>query len=113
MTAATVHAVEALVAAHPQLAPVLAQQVSDNDGMLLPHLVLADIMRWLVDHRKSDPAVCAAVMEWLERAYENGPENVRGLITVSGVAMIPDPGQPGADLRSLLGPRLALLDPWR
>jgi hypothetical protein len=34
------------------------------------------------------------------------PDEVQGLIAVSGVEMIPDPGKPGAELRELLGPRL-------
>ncbi|GAB2698959.1 hypothetical protein GCM10027194_35870 [Thalassiella azotivora] len=41
-----------------------------------------------------------------------GSEDLRGMITVSGVEMIPDPGQPGSALRPLLGPTLTELDPW-
>jgi hypothetical protein len=47
----------------------------------------------------------------LEEEFGRGPEDVRGLITVSGVEMIPDPGQPGAELRDLLGLALRKVDP--
>lgn len=80
---------------------------------MFPHLVMADIVRWLVDHRDSDPGVCRSVMEWLEGAFARGPDDVRGMLAVSGVEMIPDPGQPGAELRDLLGPALRGVDPWR
>lgn len=113
MSASTVAAIGALVDAYRQLTPVLAEHLEDNDGELLPHLVMADIIRWLVDHRATDPDVCRAILDWLELEYTRGPEEVRGLITVSGVEMIPDPGQPGSELRSLLGPELRRVDPWR
>jgi hypothetical protein len=48
----------------------------------------------------------------LEEEFGRGPEDVRGLITVSGVEMIPDPGQSGAELRDLLGLALRKVDPW-
>jgi hypothetical protein len=112
MSASTVAAIGALVDAHRELTPVLAEHLEDNDGELLPHLVMADIVRWLVDHRETDPEVCQSILEWLEREYTRGPEDVRGLITASGVEMIPDPGQPGSELRDLLGPELKRVDPW-
>lgn len=112
MSASTVAAIGALVHEHRELTPVLAEHLEDNDGELLPHLVMADIFRWLVDHREGDPEVCRSILGWLEREYARGPEEVRGLITVSGVEMLPDPGQPGSELRDLLGPELKKVDPW-
>ena len=35
------------------------------------------------------------------------------MIAVSGIEMIPNPGEPGSELRDLLGPNLRALDPWR
>lgn len=112
MSANTVAAVGALIDAHRDLMPVLEEHLIDNEGEVLPHLVLADVIRWLVDHRLSHPDTCSSVLAWLEREYVDGAEDVRGLITVSGVVMIPDPGQPGAELRDLLGPALRDVDPW-
>lgn len=113
MSAATEAAIEQLVAAHPDLAPVLAEHLEDNFGEMLPHLVMADVVRWLVAHRDSDAAVCASVLAWMETGFSEGPEDVRGLIAVSGVELIPDPGEPGSELRDMLGPALRGVDPWR
>ena len=112
MSASTVAAVGALVDTYRVLTPVLAEHLEDNNGELLPHLVMADIVRWLVAHVETELDLCRAVVAWLESEYERGPEDIRGLIAVSGVEMIPDPGLPGSELRDMLGPVLARLDPW-
>lgn len=112
MSGSTVAAIGALVDAHRELIPILDEHLDDNEGQVLPHLVLADVVRWVVAHRHSHPDVCRAIFEWIEQEYRRGPEEVRGMITVSGVAMIPDPGQPGSELRDLLGPALREADPW-
>lgn len=112
MSANTVAAVGALIDAHRDLMPVLEEHLIDNEGEVLPHLVMADVIRWLVKHRDSHTDVCRSVLTWLEREFVGGSDDVRGLITVSGVTMIPDPGQPGAQLRDLLGPVLREVDPW-
>jgi hypothetical protein len=113
MSSATEEAIETLVALHPELAPVLTEHVEDNEGEVLPHLVMADVVRWLVAHRNTDPAACRSIMRWMEERFHDGPDEVRGMIAVSGVEMIPDPGQPGAELREWLGPALREIDPWR
>ncbi|RSM55175.1 hypothetical protein DMH03_33910 [Amycolatopsis sp. WAC 01376] len=112
MSAYTVAAIGALIDTHRRLAPVLEEHLIDNEGEVLPHLVMADVVRWLVEHRTSDPEVCRSVIGWLEEEFGRGPAEVRGLITASGVEMIPDPGHPGAELRDLLGPVLREVDPW-
>lgn len=112
MSASTEATIRRLVAEYRELAPVLDESLEDNEGELLPHLVLADVVRWLAEHVESDSDTCRSVLDWLEREYERGPEDVRGLITVSGVEMIPDPGQPGSSLRGWLGPALRGVDPW-
>jgi len=94
------------------LRPALDEHLSDNDGELLPHLVMADFFRWLVAHHEARPGACADVLAQLEAEFAAGPDEVRGLIAVSGVEMIPDPGQPGSELTALLGPGLASVDSW-
>lgn len=54
----TVAAIGALIDAHGDLLPVLEEHPIDNEGEVLPHLVLADVVRWLVGHRASKPDVC-------------------------------------------------------
>lgn len=112
MSASTIAAIGALIDTHRVLTPVLEEHLVDNEGELLPHLVMSDVIRWLVDHRESNPSVCRSVFQWLEVEFSRGPDDVRDLIAVSGVDMIPAPGDPGAELRELLGPNLRAMDPW-
>lgn len=112
MSGSTVAAIGALVDAHRELVPVLDEHLQDNDGQVLPHLVLAEIIRWLVARRASHPADCRSILDWLRVEYGRGPDDVRDLIAVSGVQIIPDPGQPGSELRDLLGQELRQVDPW-
>lgn len=112
MSAQTESTVRRLVAGYPDLAPILDESLKDNYGELLPHLVLADVVRWLADHEESSSATCRSILEWLEREYASAPTDVRDLIAVSGVEMIPDPGRPGSSLRNWLGPALRETDPW-
>jgi hypothetical protein len=85
----------------------------DNGGEVLPHLVMADVIRWLVVNEHARPEVCRSVLAWMEHRFRVGPESVRGMIAVSGVEMIPDPGQPGSGLRTPLGASLRSADPWQ
>lgn len=112
--ASTVAMVGALVYEHRQLLPVLAEHLEDNDCEVLPHLLLADIVRWTAARVETAEETCRAVWQWIARAYEVGDEPVRGLITVSGVEALPNPGEPGAaELRQMLSAELLTLDPWR
>jgi hypothetical protein len=113
MSATTVAATGALVYTYPELLPVLSEHLDANDGEYLPHVLLPDIVRWLATHVASERETCELILGWLGDAYRRGPDDVRDLIVVSGIEMIPDPGQPGSELRGLLGPTLAPLDPWR
>ncbi|WP_062294208.1 DUF7674 family protein [Demequina phytophila] len=112
MSASTEATINRLIADYIELAPLVDESLEDNEGELLPHLVLADVVRWLAEHVESERDICRSILDWLEREYESGPEDVRGLIAVSGVEMIPDPNQPGSLLREWLGPALRRVDPW-
>lgn len=108
MTASTVALIGSLCHAHRRLLPLLAEHLDDNEGEVLPHLVLSDVVRWLSVHEEDR----AEVWAWLGRAYEDGDEEERALIVASGVEMIPDPGEPGSEQVHLLGPVLRRFDPW-
>ncbi|GAA4996541.1 hypothetical protein GCM10023317_26220 [Actinopolymorpha pittospori] len=58
------------------------------------------------------PPFRGEIIASLEHAFDRGSDDVPGLTAVSGVEMIPDPGQPGSELREFLGPRLRNLAPW-
>lgn len=112
VSAVTVAAIGALIDANRELVPVLEESLADNDGEVLPHLVMADVMRFLVSQRGSNVAVIRSVLDWMEVAYQRGPDEVRGVIEASGVLMIPDPGEPGSEMRERLGVNLRRVDPW-
>ena len=101
------------------LAPHLAVAGSAGDPGLIPTTdrfgtALADIVRWTAARVETAEETCRAVWQWIARAYEVGDEPVRGLITVSGVEALPNPGEPGAaELRQMLSAELLTLDPWR
>ena len=91
---------------------MLAEHLHENEGEVLPHLVMPDVVRWLVEHRNQQTR-CRDILLWLESAYVAGDDHERGVIVLSGVTMIPDPGLPRSELRSWLGPALSAVDPWR
>lgn len=110
--ARNVAAMGALIYHHPALSSLLVEHLEDNNGQVLPHLLMGDVMRWLVAHWVSDPRVCRSVLAWLDEAYESGNDELRGLVVLSGVENIPDPGQPGSEIRDALSERLRAWDPW-
>jgi len=112
MSANTIAAIEGLIDSHPNLMPILTESREDNFGEVLPHLVLGDIMQWLASHVRTDARTCRSVLDWMERQYDRSPEDVQELFVVSGVEMIPDPGEAGSELRAFLGPVLRGFDPW-
>ncbi len=101
-----------LVGVYPGFGPVLAEHLEDNSDEMLPHLAMSDFVRWLVDQYSLDPAICESAWAWLERAFDEGSEDVKDLIGVSAVEMIPNPGDPGSGMRDMLGPSLREMDDW-
>lgn len=111
--ASTVAMIGALIYEHRQLMPLLAEHLEDNDREVLPHLLLADVVRWTAAHVATDEEACRAVWQWLAHAYDVGDGPVRDLVAVSGVEALPNPGEAGAaELRAMLSPTLLTLDPW-
>lgn len=110
--ASTVALIGALCHEFRELLPVLDEHLTDQHGEMLPHLVMSDVVRWLVEHRENR-ARCEEVWQWLEAAMDCGDDDVRDLIGASGVEMIPNPGEPGSEFRAMLGPRLRAMDDWQ
>ena len=91
---------------------ILAESLEDNDGEVLAHLIMSDVFRWLATNVNKDRETCQSILDWLEREFERGDDDVKDLIGASGVEMIPDPGDQGSELRDLLGPLMWSVDPW-
>lgn len=112
MRAWRVAAISTLVYQHPILVPVLEDHLDEFDGEMLAHLLLSDIVRWMVVNLETQPEAVQSILDWWDSEYRKGPDEVRELIFVSGVEMIPDPGQPGDNLRSMMSEALRAEDPW-
>jgi len=111
MSASTVALVGALFYRFKALRPLLQEHLEDQDGGVLPHLLMADIERWAeAEIAKGDGdarTFVQEVLDFLEDAYATQGAEVEELIAVSFLEHIPRPGEPGSQLRALVGPRLA------
>lgn len=94
-----------LVGRFPELRPLLEEHLEDQDGELLPYLLLADVARWAQATLPSDPSAVGEVVDWLEAEYvraEAPEKDLIGLGFVEAVPYRPD----GAALLTRLGPEL-------
>ena len=104
--------IRGLVREFPELQPVLDVHLSGQGGELLPHLFLADLVRWLeAQFSDSEPKAQALPLikrlcAFMEAEFVRGDEQVRELLAVSFVENLPSTGELGASLRSFLGPTL-------
>jgi hypothetical protein len=79
-------------------------------GEVLPHLLIADVERW-AEHeaialRSGPGSDLVAVLAALEREFAlEYDSDVGELISVSFLEHLPRPGEPGSELRQLVGPR--------
>lgn len=94
------------------MTPLLVEHLKDNEGELLPNLLLGDVIRWLLEHHRDEEDTCREVFAWLEDQARDGPEMVMGMIGVSGVWNLPDQDGPDAAIWRLVGPLIRQLDPW-
>ncbi|NPC40992.1 hypothetical protein [Nocardioides sp. zg-1230] len=94
-----------LVTAAPELGALLDEHLSDQEGELLAYVLMADVARWLTAHCSSSPQRVQEILSWLETEYVGGNFDVRNLIDVGIVEMLPAmPG--GAPILAMLGPVL-------
>lgn len=94
-----------LVERFPKLQPLLDEHLEDQDGELLPYLLLADVARWAQATYPSDPRTVGEVVDWLEAEYVRAEAAEKDLIGLGFVEVIPY--RPlGAPLLTRLGPEL-------
>jgi hypothetical protein len=84
----------------------LLQEHLDDYDSLLPHVLMGDVTRWVVQTFNSDAAdaTLQQMLDFIESAFEEGRSEE--LISVSFLENLPRPGQGGAEVRALLGPAL-------
>lgn len=89
----------------PALQKRIDQHLDDNNGEVPPHVLMSDYERWAESALTGDPQL-SDFLEFLEDAYGSAGLEVDELISVSFLEHLPRLGQPGAELRQLVGPRL-------
>jgi hypothetical protein len=90
----------------PALRERIDGHLKDNDGELLPHVLMAEYERWAENAFAARDPELPEFLEFLEDAYRSGGSEVEELISVSFLEHLPRPGQRCAELRELVGPRL-------
>lgn len=94
-----------LIAWAPELRPILEEHLADQEGELLAYLLMGDVATWLDGQSRNDPRRAAQVLEWLEQEFVDGDFDVRNLIDVGIIEMLP-PMPEGAPVLEMLGPEL-------
>lgn len=107
-----------LTAEIPELKPLLQEHLLDQDGELLPYLLMADVARWAHENATQRPDRVAQLMRRLEQEFAAGDGAIKDLIGVGFVEMLPETPKGDAVL-NMLGPMLRevahdmnLFEPW-
>ena len=103
----------ALIYAHRDLLPLLHEHLTDNFGQVLPHLLVTDVVDWMIDNLSLKPDVCRSLLEWMEQEIVAGPPYTRNMIDVSAMEAMPGPAARGNELRAMFGPNLQKADSWQ
>lgn len=81
------------------------EHLDDQEGELLPYLLMADVARWAQATYSSDPDTVGHLLDWLEVEFGTAGPAEKDLIGLGFVETIPFPPE-GAPLLLRLGPRL-------
>jgi hypothetical protein len=109
LSAISVAFVGALVYHCPALVPLFQEHLEDQEGEVLPHLFVADLWRWIEARSPWDDMepseLLTQILAFLEAAVSRDDE-VAEVIHASFLEHLPRPGEPGAEIRAMLGPAL-------
>lgn len=99
--------VQALAERNVDLRSMLAEHRVENQNEILPHLFMGDVVRWLqqiwTDPRRRGEV--EGVLNFLDSEFVRS-EFARELIAVSFLENLPLAGEPGSEIREILGPSL-------
>lgn len=105
--------VRSMVVRFPGLSALLEAHVEDNRGELLPHVFFGDVTRYVlslvlaaIDGGLPPRRELRDILDYLEEAYAGGDAELQELISVSFLENLPRPGEPGAEIRKMVGPNL-------
>lgn len=93
-----------LVGDVPELRPLLNEHLADNYEEILPHVFLADVLRYALAHPRE--AAVATTLERLEEAFRLGDEERKELISTGFLENLPVASEDHTGLRARLGPML-------
>jgi hypothetical protein len=96
----------------PVLGPIVREHLEDNEGELLPHLLLSDVRQWCVEHVATDPATVQQVVDGLEGAVASGDEAIENAVAVSFVEDLMADGASGEAVLALVPPRMRAMIEW-
>lgn len=106
----TIGCINRLLEQVPELRPVYDEHIHDN-GELLPHVLLGDVTRYVVQHMRSGEVEASRtvgrILDCLEHCMVSGDEQVKELVSVSFVENLLGHDDVLASLRRLVGPSLA------
>jgi hypothetical protein len=101
-----------MVAKFPGMGPMFHEHVTDNFGEILPHVFFADVTRYVVSLFLQPRDMLAPrrelqeILSFLEATFSKGDNELCELIAVSFLENLPQLGEPGSDIRQMLGPEL-------
>lgn len=111
MSYTPIEAISVLASESPAVRQLLAEHRIANFGEVLPHPFMSELVAWMSSHCLTDRKVCEGIIRWMEYEYSNGAPEISDVIVLSGVQMIPLPGEDGAVLREWLRGPLRGEDP--
>ena len=96
-----------LVYRNRELLPVFREHLQDQYGQVLPYMLLADMVRWMQMEmsESTNELLVRRIMAELESTFEDEVD-LRELLVGGFLENLPDPGEKGAELLNLLGPRM-------
>lgn len=102
--------VHRMLHAVPELEDLYQEHLHDNEESL-PHVLMGDVVRWLVDvywarPSAEDSSSWIRLLRFLDVEYECGAGEIRNLIEVSVLENLPYPHERGSGLVQHLGPEL-------
>ncbi len=90
-----------------ELLPVLQAHLEDQEGELLPHVLLADIARWMLRNLElhANRIVVTRILKEFESRFDEN-EDFQSLIVCGFLENLPYPDEDGAAILKLLGPKM-------
>lgn len=97
--------VDRLRAVVPEIEPALEEHLRDQEGELLPYVFTYEVAKWLDLAAATDRGRAVDVLTWLEDEFARGDFDVRNLIDVGIIEMLPSVPE-GEVVLDLLPPSL-------